>query len=277
MELELRGVTKAFRGNGRAPAVADVNLAVRKGEFACVVGPSGCGKSTLLNLIAGLLSPDEGEIRVEGEPVSEAGPDRMVVFQDAGLFPWLTVRANVEYGLKVKGVPAGRRREQALEMLRMVHLSRYADHYPHELSGGMRQRAALARALVVEPKVLLMDEPFASLDAQTRAILQEELQRIWLQTQKTIVFITHNLGEAVYLADTVYLMGANPGRIIRKYTIAAERPRAADDLRLIDVRRELGRELAVEIEKVVADELDSDFMAQKLVSAAADSDLGSGI
>lgn len=277
MELEVRQVTKGFEGQNGLPAVRDIDLKVSQGEFACVVGPSGCGKSTLLNLIAGLLTPDGGEILVGGKRVTRAGPDRMVVFQEPGLFPWLTVLGNIEYGLKVTGVPSAQRRARAMEMLKMVHLSRHAGRFPYELSGGMKQRAALARALVVDPKVLLMDEPFAALDAQTRSVLQEELQRIWLETQKTIVFITHNLGEAVYLADTVYLMSANPGRIIRRYPITAERPRSIDDLRLIDVRRSLGRELGVEIQKVIRDELGSDYAEEKLVRHPVAGDLGDGI
>lgn len=277
MELELSHVTRDFKGSNGTPVLNDVSLCVADGEFVCIVGPSGCGKSTLLGLIAGIVAPGSGTILVGGNPVKGAGPDRMVVFQEPGLFPWLTVAANVEYGLRVRGAPRHDRRERALRVLRMVHLSRFANHYPHQLSGGMKQRAALARALVVEPKVLLMDEPFAALDAQTRMILQEELQRIWLETRTTIVFVTHNLGEAVYLADTVYLMSASPGRLTKRYPIGVERPRSLDDLRLVDIRRSLGLELGAEIEKVMKDELGDDYAAQKLVRPSALGDLGSGI
>lgn len=178
--LSLNAISKHFHTRqGKLHVLDSVDLAVQKGEFLCLLGPSGCGKSTLFNIIAGLENPDAGEVLVEGEPVSGPGPDRVVVFQDGALFPWLTALGNVAFGLSLKNLPPAERRERAMEALEMVRLTRFADSYIHELSGGMRQRVAIARAVAMEPKVLLMDEPFASLDAQTRNVMQEELQRIW--------------------------------------------------------------------------------------------------
>src|SRR5437764_58271 len=212
-KLAIDDVSKTFQSaTGKVLALDRVNLQVNEGEFVCLVGPSGCGKSTLLNIIAGLIPPESGRVLLDDEPIRQAGPDRAVIFQDAALFPWLTAAQNVEFALKrVKN--RRERRERAMEHLKMMHLTRFADSYPHELSGGMRQRVAIARALALNPDVLLMDEPFAALDAQTRDMLIEEVQRIWLETRKTVVFVTHNVMEAVTLADRVLCMGARPGCI----------------------------------------------------------------
>src|SRR5437899_3474499 len=198
-KIRLEHVSVNFTGRrGTVEALSGVDLAVRRGEFVCLVGPSGCGKSTLLNVIAGLASLDEGAAFHDGEPIKGAGPNRAVIFQEAALFPWLSAVQNVEFALKRIGNKK-ERRTRALEYLKMVHLSRFADAHPHELSGGMRQRVAIARALALEPDVLLMDEPFAALDAQTRDLLIEEVQHIWMETGKTIIFVTHNVMEAVAL------------------------------------------------------------------------------
>ena len=199
-------------------ALDKINLEVKQGEFLCIVGPSGCGKSTLLHLIAGLHPQTSGTVLVDGKPVSGAGTDRILIFQELGLFPWLTVAGNVEFGMKMKDVPKAEREEKVQYYLRLVQLSKFRNSYIHQLSGGMRQRVALARALATGPDVLLMDEPFAALDAQTRDLLHDELERIWAETGCTIIFVTHNVREAARLGDRVALAdvssGAREGRIL---------------------------------------------------------------
>ncbi len=221
----------------------------------CLVGPSGCGKSTLLNLIAGLEAPDEGEILVDGKRVDGPGPDRSMMFQDSALFPWLTVRKNVEFGLELARWPRREWDGRVEQYLKKVHLWRFRDAYVHELSGGMRQRVALARSLAPEPRVLLMDEPFAALDAQTRDVLHLELQEIWRATKKTVVFVTHNVREAVRLGDRVVILATRPGRVKLDCEIALARPRELEG----DVAYYVGRimkELKVEVEKVMREEID---------------------
>ncbi|MCS7032919.1 MAG: ABC transporter ATP-binding protein, partial [Phycisphaerae bacterium] len=200
--LELRNIHRRFNGSD-TPAIHDVTLTCHPGEFVVVVGPSGCGKSTLLNIAAGMIRPDRGTALIDGRPIRHPGPDRAMVFQDHGLFPWLSAAQNVEFGLKMAGVPRSEREDRVRQALAMVHLSRSAGKLVHELSGGMRQRVAIARALVLDPSVLLMDEPFAALDAQTRTLLHLQLQELWVQTRKTILFVTHSVGEAVRLADRI--------------------------------------------------------------------------
>jgi NitT/TauT family transport system ATP-binding protein len=213
--IVFENVSKTFptRERGELAAVRDVSLDIAPGEFTVVVGPSGCGKSTLLDLLAGLTAPSSGRILVDGAPVTGPGLDRGVVFQQYALLPWRDARGNVEFGLEAKGVPRRERRERAAEYLDLVGLAGFGDRYPHELSGGMRQRVAIARSLAFDPGVLLMDEPFAALDAQTRDLLQEELLRIWERTGKTVVFITHGIDEAVYLGQRVAVLTSRPGRI----------------------------------------------------------------
>ncbi|MEU1734924.1 ABC transporter ATP-binding protein [Streptosporangium sp. NPDC020145] len=218
MKLQIQGVGKEFavRGADRPfTALDDVDLDVREGEFLTLVGPSGCGKSTLLDLLAGLAVPSRGRILLDGTPVEGPGLDRGVVFQQYALFPWRTALSNVEFGLEAKAVPKRERAERARAHLELVGLRGFEERYPHELSGGMRQRVAIARSLAFDPEVLLMDEPFAALDAQTRESLQEELLRIWQRTGKTVVFITHGIDEAVYLGQRVAVMTSRPGRIKR--------------------------------------------------------------
>lgn len=253
--LWLKGVSKSFDTKSeRIDALEDIDLEIQGGEFLCIVGPSGGGKSTLLNLIAGLEQPDTGEIWSNGERVTGPGPERVVIFQEAALFPWLTVLGNVEFGLRMQRIERQRRRALALEVLKLVHLGRFQDAYVHQLSGGMKQRAALARALVMDPEILLMDEPFAALDAQARDLLHGELQEIWAKTGKTILFVTHNVREAACLGDRVVLLTAGPGRIKREFRVALPRPRQIEDPGVMDIARAVLAELREEVQKVVKEE-----------------------
>jgi NitT/TauT family transport system ATP-binding protein len=213
----------------RLLALDHINLQVQPGEFVCIVGPSGCGKSTLLHLIAGLHSQTSGQVLIDGTPVQGPGTDRILIFQDHGLFPWLTVGENVEFGMKMKGVPKAERLEKMRYYLQLVHLAKFEKSYIHQLSGGMRQRVAIARALATEPDVLLMDEPFAALDAQTRDLLHDELERIWSETGRTIIFVTHNVREAVRLGDRVVLLTFRPGRVKSEFPVELPRPRSLED------------------------------------------------
>ena len=225
-KLEARGLSKAFRrGDLGVEALRDLNLQIREGEFVSIVGASGCGKTTLLRLLDGLLDPTSGTVLIDGRVVSRPGPDRGFVFQQDRLFPWRTVEANTVLGPELQGKPLGTARGLARQFLRLVGLDRFDEYYPHELSGGMRQRVNLARALAVGPEVLLMDEPFAALDAQTREIMQAELTRIWRETGKTVVFVTHQIDEAVYLADRVLVLTVRPGRLKEEVRIDLPRPR----------------------------------------------------
>ena len=200
--------------NGRAVlALEDISLDVRPQEFLALLGPSGCGKSTLLYLIGGFIPIETGGIHVGGKPVTKPGPDRGIVFQHFALFPWKTVRGNILYGLERQGMPKEEREKRAMDFIELVGLAGFEDSYPSQLSGGMKQRTAIARTLAFDPKILLMDEPFGALDAQTRGLMQSELLRIWQRTPKTVIFVTHDVQEAVYLADRVAVMSARPGRI----------------------------------------------------------------
>ncbi|PNV60992.1 nitrate ABC transporter ATP-binding protein [Clostridium sp. chh4-2] len=213
-EIEISGVTKSFdKKDGQFLALDEVNLTVDKNEFICVVGPSGCGKTTLMNIIAGLYPPSTGTVRVRGELVTGPGKGKGVVFQQYALYPWLTVEKNVEFGLKMKGVAKAERQETARKYIKIVGLEKFASSFPKELSGGMKQRVAIARAYATDPEVLLMDEPFGALDAQTRAQLQENLLNTWQQERKTCFFITHDVEEAVLLSTKIIIMSAGPGRI----------------------------------------------------------------
>lgn len=235
-KLVLEHVSKWFRTSSlHVQALDDVTLRIAEGEFVCLVGPSGCGKSTLLNLIAGLDRVDRGTVQADGQTISGPGPHRLMMFQEAALFPWLTVLGNVLFGLKlVKGLSASERREKAEYFLELVGLKRFMHSNVHELSGGMRQRVALARSLAPNPSVLLMDEPFGALDALTREQLYGDIQRIWSQHRKTIVFVTHNVREAVCLGDRVILFSPNPGRIREEFSIPLPRSR---DINSVDLAR----------------------------------------
>jgi ABC-type nitrate/sulfonate/bicarbonate transport system ATPase subunit len=257
--ITFRNVSKSFRDarHGQVVhALDNISLDIQRGAFVTVIGPSGCGKTTLLNILAGFEQPSAGRVLLEGQPIDRPGADRGVVFQEYALFPWLTLRQNVEFGPRERGVPAALKQEVMDRALAMVGLSGAENRYPHELSGGMRQRAALARVLVNDPKILLMDEPFAALDAQTRGRLQQELARIWIETHKTVLFVTHSVEEAVLLADRVIVMTALPGRLKADMPIPLPRPRDPTSPPFNDHRRALekllGEELAAEPEKIAS-------------------------
>ena len=279
MSLIIDGVNKKFITKHKETHTLDkINLNCKKGEFICILGPSGCGKSTLLNIIAGLESPTEGKISLNGNVVKGVGVDRAVMFQESALFPWLKVLDNVEFGMKIAGVSKKERRERALHYLKMVHLTKFQNSYVHELSGGMRQRVALVRALTLDSEVLLMDEPFAALDSQTKTILQQELQKVWWETKKTIIFITHSVEEAVMLGDRVLVMAANPGRIKKEFKIELARPRKVEDINLTYIAAQIMQELKEEVEKIAKSEYDSDWsIEENNILYTPDSDLGIGL
>jgi NitT/TauT family transport system ATP-binding protein len=225
--LEVRGLGKQFAtGNGVIDALRDVSFRVHRRELVCVIGPSGCGKSTLIRILAGLETPSSGQVLVDGKPVSGPGRDRGMVFQGYSLFPWLTVKRNVMFGPEMSGHPHNVAEGMARQWLELVGLSDFADAYPHQLSGGMRQRVAIARALVNEPRILLMDEPFGALDAQTRAKMQSHLLDIWKNLDITVLFITHDLDEAIYLADRILVLKAHPGEVQEIVEVPVPRPRS---------------------------------------------------
>lgn len=226
IKVSIQGIEKKYNTRkGEVVALNGVNLDIKENEFICVIGPSGCGKSTLLNIIAGLLEPTAGQILVDGKPIQGTGTDRGVVFQQYALFPWLTVKKNVEFGLKLKGLSKDECDSIAMKYLKMVELEKFADSYPKELSGGMKQRVAIARAYAMNPEVLLMDEPFGALDAQTRTQLQTELLKAWQEENKTCFFVTHDIEEAIVLATRVVIMSARPGRIKEVVDIDIPYPR----------------------------------------------------
>jgi len=250
-KVSLHGISLSYKttNGSRLLAIDNIDLKVRTGEFLCIVGPSGCGKSTLLHLIAGLHKPTSGHVLVDDNVVEGTGTDRILIFQELGLFPWLKVGENVEFGMKMKGLSKAEREEKIRYYLRLVHLSQFEDSYAHQLSGGMRQRVALARALATEPDVLLMDEPFAALDAQTRDLLHDELERIWAETGRTIVFVTHNVREAVRLGDRVVLFTFRPGRVKREFQVDLPRPRQLEEVDVARAAREILEHLREEINK----------------------------
>lgn len=231
IQIDIRHVGKVFGGKGGDSAVIaldDVNLTIRKGEFISLLGPSGCGKSTLLSIVAGFQNVSSGKIEQNGRPILRPEPSRTVVFQDYALFGWMTVQQNVEFGLKAKGMAKRDRAAIARELIALVRLSGFEDKYPHQISGGMKQRAAIARALAPDPEILLMDEPFGALDAQTRVLLQEEIARISSEAGKTVLFVTHGIDEAVFLADRVVVMSPRPGRVRQEVNVPLPRPRTAE-------------------------------------------------
>ncbi len=261
MYLSIEGIHKSFplKNDEKLKVLDNIDMNVEKGSFVSIVGPSGCGKSTLLYLIAGLEKADEGSITVSGKEVKNPGPDRVVVFQEDGLFPWLTVFDNVTYGLKLKGLSKEEVKEKALDVLQMVHLSKYVDSYPHQLSGGMKQRVSIARALVMEPDILLMDEPFSALDEQTRMVLHRELLEIWRKTKVTIFFVTHNIREAVQLSEKVIVFATRPGKIKDVIPIPTTKDGVMPDSVTLHTEQRILTILQEEIEKVLKEEMGDDY------------------
>ncbi|MEY4793119.1 MAG: hypothetical protein RL724_55 [Pseudomonadota bacterium] len=242
--LDLRHVGKVYELNDqRIEALRDANLVVQKGEFVCLIGASGCGKSTLLRIVAGFEPPSSGEALMWDKPVSGPAPDRGMVFQDYGLFPWLSVRQNIGFGPASRGLPKAELRALVDRFVDMVGLTRFADAYPHQLSGGMKQRVAIARVLANDAEMVLMDEPFGALDAMTRERLQDELLDIWQRTKLTVLFVTHSIEEAIFLADRVVVMEPGPGRIASEHRIELPRPRDVSSPEFNAVRRELSARL----------------------------------
>jgi NitT/TauT family transport system ATP-binding protein len=244
--IEVRDVTLVYdTPGGRVPGIERVSFDMEASEFLCIVGPSGCGKTTLLNILAGFLAPVAGDIRIGGKAVAGNGLDRGVVFQDfAQLFPWRTALGNVAFGLEMKGVPKDERERIALRQLALVKLDKFANAYPHHLSGGMQQRVAIARALAYNPAVLLMDEPFAALDAMTRDEMQRLLAEVWRETRKTVIYVTHNVAEAVYLGDRVIVMTPHPGRVKSELRVGLPRPRDPLSVEFLEVQKRLLQQLS---------------------------------
>jgi NitT/TauT family transport system ATP-binding protein len=254
--ISIRGISKTFSSTGDpkagTEAVSGVDLDISEGEFVCLVGPSGCGKTTLLRMIAGLEAPSAGELLFKGRPISGAGADRGMIFQSFALFPWRTVRRNIEFGLEVKRLPREERRRISREHIELVGLKGFEGAHPRQLSGGMQQRVGLARALANDPAVLLMDEPFGSLDAQTRNIMQTELLRIWERTRKTVVFVTHSVDESVFLADRIVLLTARPASVKTIFEIGIPRPRDRASPEFAAIRQRVLRDLTEEVLKGMA-------------------------
>ena len=253
--LKISGLSKTFK-NAAEPALSDINLEITEGEFICIVGPSGCGKSTLLNLIAGLEKPTEGTITLDGREVLGPGADRVVMFQEPALYPWLNVIDNVKFGMKLAGIPKQEQEKRAEKYLRMVHLWDFREYAVHELSGGMKQRTALARALTMDSRIMLMDEPFSALDKQTINKLRAELEAIWEETGRTIIYVTHSVEEALYLADRIIILADRPGVVKNIVKIDLPRPRQLDSEEFVDIRKHLLDGLKVEVEKIEKEEYD---------------------
>jgi NitT/TauT family transport system ATP-binding protein len=257
MSLVLDHVSKRF-DNTSHDTLHNITFTIEDGEFICVIGPSGCGKTTLLNIIAGLEAPTSGTVTLDGVTITCAGPDRAVMFQEPALFPWLSVLDNVKFGLRVAGKNNVEQKEIALRYLKMVQLAHFVDYRPHQLSGGMKQRAALARALALDSKVLLMDEPFSALDKQTRNKLREEVHDVWLRTRKRVLFVTHSVEEAVFFADRIIMLSANPGTIIKEFNVTLPRPRHIEEPAFIGIRADLLNQIRVEVSKSVEQEYKND-------------------
>jgi NitT/TauT family transport system ATP-binding protein len=254
-QIRIRGVNKTFRtAGGEVVALKSIDLDIAAGEFVCLLGPSGCGKSTLLNAIAGFVPPSTGTVEVSGRVVRAPGPDRGMVFQEYALFPWMTVARNIAFGLEIKGTPRRDISAKVNELLDILGLTDFRERYPKELSGGMRQRVAIARVLALDPPIMLMDEPFGALDALTRRTLQDELLRIWGALGKTIVFVTHSIDEAIYLGSRVVVMTYRPGEIKRDTSITLPRPRDPSDGIFNAIRKELGVLVMQEQQRFTDDE-----------------------
>lgn len=250
------GVNKIFSGNGReVVALKEINLEIEKGEFVCLLGPSGCGKSTLLNAVAGFSLPTSGSITADGREITAPGPDRGMVFQEYALFPWMTVEENIGFGLEIKGMGPAERKQRIAALLDMLGMADFASRFPKDLSGGMRQRVAIARVLALDSPIMLMDEPFGALDALTRRNLQDELLRIWSELKKTIIFVTHSIEEAIYLADRIIVMTYRPGTVKRDIRVDLPRVRDPSTAEFNALKRELGEMVMEEQQRHHNDEM----------------------
>lgn len=257
MGLHLKSVSKKFDENNKTNTLDNINLDIETGEFVCLLGPSGCGKSTLLNIIAGLVPSDSGRVILDGKEITGPGSDRIMMFQESALFPWLTVEKNVRFGMNIAGLSKEEQEKRVEKYLKMVQLYKFKDYNIHQLSGGMKQRVALARALCLDCKILLMDEPFAALDKQTINVLREELMSIWQQTKKTIILVTHSVEEALFFSDKIVMIGAHPGRIKDIVEIDIPRPRHIESSEFIKIRTELLGMLREEVDKLEKEEHDN--------------------
>ncbi|QCG94204.1 ABC transporter ATP-binding protein [Azospirillum sp. TSA2s] len=258
VQIQVRGVEKTFSvGAQKIVALQNIDLDIRKGEFVCLLGPSGCGKSTLLNAVAGFQPPTKGTVTVDGRTITEPGPDRGMVFQEYALFPWMTVAQNVAFGLEIKGMSKAEIAERVEWLLQKLHLQDFRNRYPKDLSGGMRQRVAIARVLALDSPILLMDEPFGALDALTRRTLQDELLRIWEEVGKTILFVTHSIEESIYLADRIIVMTYRPGTIKRDVLVDMPRPRDGSAPEFNRLKRELSQMVMEEQQRFSQDEIRS--------------------
>jgi len=252
--ISIENVNKTYQSVDRSSitALKDINLEIEEGEFVCLVGPSGCGKSTMLHLVAGFDYPTQGKIYLNQEVVTQPGPDRIIIFQEPALWPWLNVRHNIEFGLTISGATPTARNQIVNDLLKMTNLERFANSRIHELSGGMKQKIALARALAPNPKILLMDEPFASLDAQTRRMMQQELLTIWTLTRKTILFVTHNVNEAITMADRIVVLTKRPGQIKKIIPVLLPRPRVRTNYDFNTIRQAVYQDLEIEVTQAYA-------------------------
>jgi NitT/TauT family transport system ATP-binding protein len=255
-QIVVAGVNKIFAGDEReVVALKDINLEIDAGQFVCLLGPSGCGKSTLLNAVAGFSLPSSGSIQVEGETVSAPGPKRGMVFQEYALFPWMTVEQNIAFGLEIKGIAQAEREQRVAALLEMLGMADFRNRFPKDLSGGMRQRVAIARVLALDSPIMLMDEPFGALDALTRRNLQDELLRIWAELKKTVIFVTHSIEEAIYLADRIVVMTYRPGTVKRDLTVDLPRLRDPSTPEFNALKRELGEMVMEEQQRHHHDEM----------------------
>jgi NitT/TauT family transport system ATP-binding protein len=248
--ISVQSLTKVFeKGDMEVIAIQNLNIDVFENEFFCIVGPNGCGKTTLLRTIAGLEKPSNGKVLLNGKEIKSPGADRSMVFQEFALFPWRSVKKNIEFGLEIKGLQEEKKKDIVSHLVGLVNLKGFEDSHPRELSSGMKQRVAIARALAHDPKLLLMDEPLGSLDAQTRNIMQKELLRIWDKTKKTIIFVTHSVDEAVFLADRIAVLTSRPGSLKTIFEINIPHPRDRTSVELVQIRGKILKELEVEVEK----------------------------
>lgn len=263
--LEIVNIHKYFPDADNHKVLEDINISIADGEFVCILGPSGCGKTVFLYMLAGFLHPSSGQIILDGNSVKEPSAERILIFQDYGLFPWRTVYKNIIFGLEKSKMPIEQKKDLAEKYLNLVGLQKFRDWYPHKLSGGMRQRVAIARALISDPKVLLMDEPFSALDSQNRKLMRRSLEEIWQKTKKTIIFVTHSVNEAIYLADTIYLFSSLPAKIKKVHKIDLPRPRNQRDQKFLKIAENIEKEMSEEFQKSLEENPAMEEMIEKFI------------